>query len=90
MASIGGGLVTLVDTVCGVLSLLILVYIFVDLAIAFRAGLPRPFYDVRRGLAKIFEPVFAQIRRVVPIVGELDFSPLVALILLNVIRAVVA
>jgi YggT family protein len=42
-------------------------------------------YDV---LTQMTEPILAPIRRVLPTFGMLDFSPLVAIILLQIIRAV--
>jgi YggT family protein len=44
---------------------------------------------VLRLLVEITEPVLAPIRRVLPTAGMLDFSPLVALLLINVISAIV-
>ena len=44
---------------------------------------------VLRLLVEITEPVLAPIRRVLPMAGMLDFSPLVALLLINVISAIV-
>ena len=37
-------------------------------------------------LCRITEPILAPLRRIIPRVGPLDFSPLVAVILLQVIR----
>src|SRR5438045_7519185 len=43
---------------------------------------------VFRLLVEITEPVLAPIRRVLPTAGMLDFSPLVALLLVQVIRGI--
>ena len=43
---------------------------------------------VFRLLVEITEPVLAPIRRVLPTAGMLDFSPLVALLLINVISGI--
>ena len=43
---------------------------------------------VFRLLVEITEPVLAPIRRVLPTAGMLDFSPLVALLLIQVIRSI--
>jgi YggT family protein len=43
---------------------------------------------VLRLLVEITEPVLAPIRRVLPTAGMLDFSPLVALLLINVISSI--
>ncbi len=38
-------------------------------------------------LYRVTEPVLAPLRRIIPRIGPLDFSPLVAIILLQVIRS---
>jgi YggT family protein len=43
---------------------------------------------VFRLLVEITEPVLAPIRRVLPTAGMLDFSPLVALLLINIISSI--
>jgi YggT family protein len=37
-------------------------------------------YSIRRALAALTEPIYEQIRRVVPAFGGLDFSPMVVLL----------
>jgi len=44
-----------------------------------------PYHPIRRGLDRIVEPMLAPIRRVVPLVGMLDFSPLVLIILIQIL-----
>lgn len=44
-----------------------------------------PYHPVRRGLDRIVEPMLAPIRRVVPLIGMLDISPLIMIILIQVI-----
>jgi YggT family protein len=46
-----------------------------------------PYHPVRRTLSQIVEPLLAPIRRVIPPVGGLDFSPLVLIIILQVLGA---
>jgi YggT family protein len=48
-----------------------------------------PFHPVRRGVDNIVEPMLAPIRRIVPLVGMLDFSPLVLIILIQVVERIV-
>jgi YggT family protein len=42
-----------------------------------------PYHPFRRGVDNIVEPMLAPIRRIVPLVGMLDFSPLVLIILIQ-------
>ncbi len=44
-----------------------------------------PYHPVRRFLDRIVEPMLAPIRRIVPLVGMLDFSPLILIILIQLI-----
>ncbi|NLF01459.1 MAG: YggT family protein [Anaerolineales bacterium] len=70
-------------TLIRVLNALFSVY---SLAIVFRALLPwlriDPYHPVMRFLVQITEPLLAPLRRLVPAVGGLDFTPMVALIIL--------
>ena len=47
-----------------------------------------PYHPIRRLLDQIVEPMLAPIRRVVPLVGMLDFSPLVLILLIQFIGSV--
>jgi len=44
-----------------------------------------PYHPVRRGIDGVVEPLLAPIRRIVPLVGPLDFSPLVLIILIQLL-----
>jgi YggT family protein len=44
-----------------------------------------PYHPLRVALDKIVEPLLAPIRRVVPLVGMFDFSPLILIILVQLI-----
>ncbi len=44
-----------------------------------------PFHPVRRSLDSVVYPLLAPIRRLIPPVGMLDFSPFVLLILVQVV-----
>lgn len=48
-----------------------------------------PFHPVRQFLDRIVEPLLRPIRRVLPRTGMIDFSPLVLIILLQVIDLVI-
>ena len=58
-------------------------------AIIFRAILswfsPRPTNMLVIILNKVTEPILAPLRRIIPMIGMLDFTPLVAIILLQLI-----
>lgn len=47
-----------------------------------------PYHPVRRIIYELTEPILAPIRRILPPTSGLDFSPLIALLLLELIRQV--
>ncbi len=52
----------------------------------FQVGQSSPLYPVVAIIYQVTEPILAPIRRVLPRFGMLDFSPMVALLILTVIR----
>ncbi len=44
-----------------------------------------PYHPVRRAIDSVVEPLLSPIRRVVPLIGMLDFSPLILIILVQVV-----
>ncbi len=47
-----------------------------------------PYHPLRSALDSIVEPMLAPIRRVLPSVGMFDFSPIVLIILINLIESI--
>ena len=56
--------------------------IFADILLSYFVS---PWHPIRQFLDRIVEPLLAPIRRVVPRVGMFDFSPLILLILIQVL-----
>ena len=48
-----------------------------------------PYHPVRRRLDSIVEPMLAPIRRILPPIGGLDFSPFILLILIQILRNII-
>jgi YggT family protein len=46
-----------------------------------------PYHPIRRGVDNIVEPMLTPIRRVVPLLGMLDFSPLVLILLIQLVKS---
>ena len=44
-----------------------------------------PYHPIRRSVDSVVEPMLAPIRRVVPLLGMLDFSPIILIILIQVL-----
>ena len=54
----------------------------------FKIGPSSPFYPIAKVAHQITEPILAPIRRMLPKMGMFDFSPIVAFILISLIRKV--
>lgn len=74
-------LVNIVQLVVNVLTVVVLV----DVVLSYFLN---PFHPLRQALDQIVEPMLAPIRRIVPTMGMLDFSPFVLLILIQVLGQV--
>ena len=72
--------VSIIRVLCDVLAILILIRVVVSWYS------PRPTNVLVIILYRLTEPILAPLRRIIPRVGMFDFSPLVAVILLQVIR----
>jgi len=46
-----------------------------------------PYHPIRRTLDNLVEPMLAPIRRVVPLIGMFDFSPLILIILVQILSS---
>jgi YggT family protein len=74
-------IVQVIHLVSRLLSLLIIV----DAILSF---LLSPFHPIREFIGKILQPLYNPIRRILPPVSGLDFSPLVLLIIVQVLEFV--
>jgi len=77
---------SILDFVQQLLSLYFYIIIVVAIASWFVRGMGHPVLTV---LAKVSDPVIQPIRKVVPTIAGLDFSPLIALILIKVVQIVI-
>ena len=76
-----GFLITLIQVTANILTLIILI----DVILSFFLN---PFHPLRQTLDTIVEPMLAPIRQIMPQTGMLDFSPLILLILIQLIESV--
>ena len=72
-------IIRLIDTVFQIFSFLILVQVIGSWVLAARVNLPSWVYDILRAIDTVTAPVLAPIRRLIPNLGGLDFSPIIAL-----------
>ncbi len=62
------------------------IIIFLDIILGYFLD---PFHPVRRSLDSFVEPMLAPIRRIMPPMGMIDLSPLVLLIVIQLIETVI-
>ncbi len=48
-----------------------------------------PYHPLRRGIDSVVNPMLAPIRRILPPIGGLDFSPIVLIILIQVLSNII-
>ncbi len=74
-------LVTAINVTANLLVLLLIVNAVLSFFVS-------PYHPVRQTLDRILDPLLAPIRRIVPPVGMFDFSPLVLILLIQVVSYV--
>ena len=74
-------LVQLISMIANLLIILIFVWVILSWILP-------PYHPVREALDRILEPMLAPIRRVVPLAGMIDFSPMILMILIELISRV--
>lgn len=74
-----GFLIILVQIVASIFSLLLIVDILLSYFLS-------PFNSVRMVLDRIVQPVLTPIRRIVPPIAMIDFSPVILLILIQLVE----
>lgn len=85
----GINLIGLINLIFTLIYVAILGRIILSFVIPLLGGRPNPILmNVYDALVQVTEPILGPIRRVLPTFGMLDFSPLVAIILLQIIQTV--
>ncbi len=64
---------------------LLIILVIVDLVLSFFLS---PYHPVRVTVDRIVNPLLAPIRRIVPLVGMLDLSPLIFIILVEILASI--
>ena len=78
-------LATFVNTLASVLYIAMLGRVIMSWV---NVGQSSPFYPIARIIFQVTEPILGPLRRVLPSFGMLDFSPMVALILIGIVQRV--
>ncbi len=74
-------LLTFITTIANILSLLIIIDTLLSWVLS-------PTHPVRETFGRILQPLYAPIRRVIPAMGMMDFTPLVLLLIIQVLQQV--
>ena len=48
-----------------------------------------PFHPLRQALGRILNPLYAPLRKVIPSVGMMDFTPIVLLLIIQVLQNII-
>jgi len=82
-------LIGLINLVFQVFTLLILAEVIGSWVLAARARLPGWVYTIFGAIHTATSPILTPIRRIVPSLGGLDLSPIIALVVLEVVRRLI-
>ncbi|HML39900.1 MAG TPA: YggT family protein [Bellilinea sp.] len=74
-------LITIIQTLGSALLLVVIVDVLLSYFLS-------PYHPLRSALDRIVEPLLNPIRRVVPALGMIDFSPVILVILIQVVETV--
>ena len=77
-----GLIISVINTIISVLIFAIFIYVLLSFFLS-------PFHPVRRFIGSVVEPMLIPIRKLVPPIGGFDFSPLILIILLQIIGALI-
>jgi len=77
--------IVLIAKLISYLANIIVLLVIVQVALSYFMS---PSHPIRRTIDRFVEPMLAPIRRVVPLIGMFDFSPLILIILLQVVASV--
>ena len=71
-------------TIINIVSQLLVLLVFISVILSYFMD---PYHPIRRGVDNIVQPMLAPLRRVVPTVGMLDFSPVVLILLIQLVKS---
>jgi len=75
-------MINIIAKIIGTLANLVVLLVIVDSILSY---FPSPYHPVRSALDRVLQPLLAPIRKVVPLVGMFDLSPLILIILVEIL-----
>ena len=78
-------MIILIGNIINIVANLLIILVIVDSVLSFFLS---PFHPVRATVDRIVNPLLAPIRRIVPLVGMLDLSPLIFIVLVEILSSI--
>jgi len=78
-------MIILIGNIINFVANLLIILVIVDSVLSFFLS---PFHPVRATVDRIVNPLLAPIRRIVPLVGMLDLSPLIFIVLVEILSSI--
>ena len=82
-------IISIISLLFNVFTFLILIDVIGSWIVSARVQLPNWAYDILTTVRSIVAPVLDPVRKILPTLGGLDFSPIVALFLLDLLRRLI-
>ena len=76
-------LVNLINIVVSLITLLVIIKVFLSYFMS-------PYHPVRMNIDRVVEPMLRPIQRIIPMVGMLDLSPIVFIILVQLVGRIIS
>jgi len=76
-----GIVINIIDLIAKALSLLVIIHVILSYFVS-------PYHQIRIALAKIVEPMLAPIRRLIPAVQGIDFSPFILILVIQIAEVI--
>ncbi len=73
--------IVLIQTIANILTLVIIVDTLLSWVLS-------PFHPVREALGRILQPIYTPIRKIIPPIGMMDFTPLILLLVVQVVEQI--
>ncbi|MGA2491236.1 MAG: YggT family protein [Anaerolineales bacterium] len=81
----------MLNVIANIINLVANLFIFIVIADSVLSFFMSPYHPIRVTLGRIINPFLAPIRRIIPLVGMLDLSPLILIILVEILaRALIS
>jgi YggT family protein len=78
-------MIILIGNIINIVANILIILVIVDSVLSFFLS---PFHPVRATVDRIVNPLLAPIRRIVPLVGMLDLSPLIFIVLVEILSSI--